>query len=125
MSNNMSTLMYHTHRLTAPRGNQSAAGSANVGQLTDSLPTSHQCVWTYRGQEGVVSMHVCAHRIKNITGPESLRGSTWIQIFFQLQSSFTAADFSWEGLGYLILTQPKNYTNTNQKKRRVGFMNLE
>lgn len=60
--------MYHTHRLTAPH---SAAGSANVGQLTDSLPTSHQCVWTYRGQEGVVSMHVCTHRIKHITGPES------------------------------------------------------
>lgn len=65
------------------------------------------------------------HRIKNITGPESLRGSTWIQIFFQLQSSFTAADFSCEGLGYLILTQPKNYTNTNQKKRRLGFTDLE
>lgn len=59
-----------------------------------------------------MSMHVCAHRIKHITGPEILRGSTWIQIFFQLQSSFTAADFS-------ELHQHK------PKKRRLGFTDLE
>lgn len=36
-----STPMYHTHKFTAPKGNQTAAGSANVGQLTDGSPTSN------------------------------------------------------------------------------------